>query len=63
MVAAVPEEASHPAADALTRLTTLSGSELAAVVKATGEYERRLREDFGTKPVALPLPAFASSGA
>lgn len=60
--AAVPEEASQPAADALTRLTTLSGSELAAVVKATGEYERRLREEFRTSPVALPLRAFGLHG-
>lgn len=62
LFAAVPEEAIHPAADALTRLTTRSASELAAVVKATGEYERRLREGLGTKPVALPLRAFGLHG-
>ena len=59
--AAVPEDSSHPSADALARLTALSGPELAAVVKATGEYERRLRADFGTKPVALPVTSFGSS--
>jgi DNA processing protein len=58
--AAVPE-ASHPAPGALTRLTTLSGPELAAVVKASGEYERRLRHEFGRKPVALPVTSFGSS--
>ncbi|MBY0279119.1 DNA-processing protein DprA [Candidatus Binatia bacterium] len=61
--AAVPDEPNHPSTDALTRLTTLSGPELAAVVKATGEYERRLREEFRISPVALPLRAFASRGA
>ncbi|MBY0274495.1 DNA-processing protein DprA [Candidatus Binatia bacterium] len=60
--AAVPE-ASHPTPGALTRLTTLSGAELATVIKATGEYERKLREEFRTKPVALPLRSFASAGA
>lgn len=59
--AAVPEDPSHASADALTQLTTLSGSELATVVMATGEYERRLREEFGRKPVALPVTSFGSS--
>lgn len=59
--AAVPDDPSHPAADALTQLTTLSGSELAAVVKATGEYQGRLRAEFGTRPVALPVTSFGSS--
>jgi DNA processing protein len=62
LFAAVPDP-SDPSADALTQLTTLSGAELAAAVKATGEYERRLREEFRTSPVALPLRAFASRGA
>lgn len=61
--AAVPEDRSHPAADALTQLTTRSGAELAAVVKATGGYGRRLREKFVTKPVSLPLSVFARTNA
>lgn len=59
--AVVPEDPSHPATGALTRLTTLRGAELAGVVKATGEYERKLRVEFGTKPVALPVTSFGSS--
>jgi DNA processing protein len=59
--AAVPDDPSHPSADTLTQLTTLSGPELAAAVKATGEYEQRLRDEFGTKPVALPVTSFGSS--
>ena len=55
MFAAIPQEPSYPAAEALTRLTTLSGPELAEVVKATGEYERRLCEELRASPVALSL--------
>lgn len=61
--AAVPEDRSHSAADALTQLTTLPGVELAAVVKVSGEYERRLRKEFGSRPIALPLRTFAASSA
>jgi DNA processing protein len=59
--AAVPDDPSHPSADTLTQLTTLSGPELAAAVKATGEYEQRLRDEFGRKPVALSVTSFGSS--